>query len=185
MSQTAVTPKRTDHIHHHFVDGEQQFDASKMGMWIFLATETLMFGGLFAAYTIYRAWYPELYLEASQELDAFWGTVNTVVLIGSSLTVAMAIRSAQLHQLRGIVYNLYMTIGLAVTFMVIKYCEYAQKIETGIGRWQYYASRRLAHEKANALFSIHYMLTGRHAIHIIIGIGLMIWRLVKATRRVF
>src|SRR5690625_7321008 len=98
MSQTAVTPKRTDHIHHHFVDGEQQFDASKMGMWIFLATETLMFGGLFAAYIIYRAWYPELYLEASQELDAFWVTVNTVVLICISLTFAMDIRTVKLTQ---------------------------------------------------------------------------------------
>src|SRR5690625_6328320 len=107
MSQTAVTPKRTDHIHHHFVDGEQQFDASKMGMWIFLATETLMFGGLFAAYIIYRAWYPELYLEASQELDAFWGTVNTVVLFGSSLTVAMVIWSDHINQLNGIFITLY------------------------------------------------------------------------------
>lgn len=185
MSQTAVTPKRTDHIHHHFVDGEQQFDASKMGMWIFLATETLMFGGLFAAYIIYRAWYPELYLEASQELDAFWGTVNTVVLIGSSLTVAMAIRSAQLNQLKGIVYNLYITIGLALTFMVIKYFEYAHKIEKGIRPGKYYTYQGLEHEKANVFFSIYYMMTGLHGIHIIIGIGLMIWLLVKAKRKVF
>src|SRR5690625_5298250 len=109
MSQTAVTHKRNDHIHHHFVDGEQQSNEAKMAMWILLATETHMFGCLFAAYTIYRAWYPELYLKATQELDAFWGTINTVVLIGSSLTVAMAMRSAQLNQLKGIVYNLYIT----------------------------------------------------------------------------
>ena len=83
---------------HHFVDAEQQFDAAKMGMWVFLMTEILMFGGLFAAYIVYRLWYPELFTLASEELNTLWGGVNTVVLIGSSLTVAMAIKSAQLNQ---------------------------------------------------------------------------------------
>jgi cytochrome c oxidase subunit 3 len=119
MSETSATEQKRDHVQHHFVDSDQQFDTAKMGMWVFLVTEILFFGGLFAAYIVYRSWYPELYTMASTELDTFWGTVNTVVLIGSSLTVAMAIRSAQLNQIKGLIYNLYMTIGLALTFMVI------------------------------------------------------------------
>src|SRR5699024_11384852 len=83
---------------HHFVDAEQQLDASKMGMWIFLATEILMFGGLFGAYIIYRFWYPELFVMASKELNTLWGTVNTFVLLGIRLTVAMAVKSAHLYQ---------------------------------------------------------------------------------------
>ncbi len=185
MAETPATEERLDHLQHHFVDSEQQFESSKMGMWIFLVTEILFFGGLFAAYIVYRAWYPELYLEASQELDTFWGTVNTAVLIGSSLTVAMAIRSAQLNQIRGIIINLYITIGLACTFMVIKYFEYAEKFEKGILPGRYYNYDGLEHEKANIFFSIYYMMTGLHGLHVVIGIGLMIWLVVKAKKKIF
>jgi cytochrome c oxidase subunit III len=186
MSQTSTDlEERLDHVQHHFVDSDQQFDSAKMGMWIFLVTEILMFGGLFVAYIVYRSWYPELYLEASTELDAFWGTVNTAVLIGSSLTVAMAIRSAQLNQIRGLIINLWITIGLAVTFMVIKYFEYEEKIAKGIAPGSYYSYDGLEHEKANIFFSIYYMMTGLHGVHVTIGIGLMIWLVVKAKKGVF
>ena len=83
------------HLQHHFVDSDQQFDAAKMGMWVFIVNEILFFGGLFCAYIVFRAWYPDLFTQAATELNTVWGAVNTLVLIGSSLTVAMAIRSAQ------------------------------------------------------------------------------------------
>ncbi|MFU8811526.1 MAG: cytochrome c oxidase subunit 3 family protein [Balneolaceae bacterium] len=184
MSEHAVKEKES-HVQHHFVSSDQQFDASKMGMWVFLVTEILFFGGLFAAYIVYRAWYPELYLLASEELDAFWGTVNTAVLIGSSLTVAMAIRSAQLNQIKGLIINLWITIGLAFTFMVIKYFEYTHKFEKGILPGEFYTYDGLDHEKANIFFSIYYMMTGLHGIHVIIGIGLMLWLVVKAKKGAF
>ena len=184
MSETSVVEEKKSHLLHHFVDSDQQFEASKMGMWVFLVTEILFFGGLFAAYIVYRAWYPDLYLQASEELDTFWGAVNTAVLIGSSLTVAMAIRSAQLNQIKGLIINLYITIGLAFTFMVIKYFEYAYKFEKGILPGSYYSYEGIAHEKANIFFSIYYMMTGLHGIHVIIGIGLMIWLVVKAKKKV-
>lgn len=184
-SPSATEEKNMDHLQHHFVDSDQQFESAKMGMWIFLVTEILMFGGLFLAYIVYRSWYPELYLEASTELNAFWGTVNTVVLIGSSLTVAMAIRSAQLNQIRGLIINLWITIGLALTFMVIKYFEYSEKIAKGIAPGTYYTYDGLEHEKANIFFSIYYMMTGLHGIHVTIGIGLMIWLVIKAKKKVF
>lgn len=181
---SAATEHKTDHIQHHFVDSDQQFDSAKMGMWIFLVTEILFFGGLFAAYIVYRAWYPDLYLQASAELNTFWGAVNTAVLIGSSLTVAMAIRSAQLNQIKGLIYNLYITIGLAVVFMIIKFFEYSHKFHIGILPGEYYSYDGIEHEKANIFFSIYYMMTGVHGVHVMIGIGLMIWLVVKAKKNV-
>ncbi len=170
------------HLQHHFVDSEQQFDAAKAGMWIFLVTEILFFGGLFAAYIIYRAWYPELYTLASEELNTLWGGVNTLVLIGSSLTVAMAIKSAQLNQKKGIIINLGITIALACIFMVIKYFEYTHKFELGIFPGEFYTYEGVDHPKANIFFSLYYMMTGLHGIHVLVGIGLMVWLLVKAVK---
>lgn len=185
MSQSSSTEEKLDHLKHYFVDSDQQFEASKMGMWVFLVTEILFFGGLFVAYIVYRSWYPELYLLASEELDTFWGAVNTAVLIGSSLTVAMAIRSAQLNQIKGLIINLWITIGLACTFMVIKYFEYSEKFAKGILPGSAYSYEGVAHEKANIFFSIYYMMTGLHGIHVLIGIGLMIWLVFKAKKKVF
>jgi len=185
MSQATAISQLNDHIQHHFVDSDQQFESAKLGMWIFLVTEILFFGGLFAAYIVYRAWYPDLYIQASEELNTFWGAVNTVVLIGSSLTVAMAIRSAQLNQQKGLIINLLITISLAFVFMVIKYFEYTHKFEIGIFPGEYYTYEGIAHEKANIFFSIYYMMTGLHGVHVLIGIGLMIWLLIKARKGVF
>jgi cytochrome c oxidase subunit III len=182
MAQTSANVKKGDHVQHHFVDSDQQFESAKMGMWIFLVTEILFFGGLFLAYIVFRSWYPELYLMASDHLDTFWGAVNTVVLIGSSLTVAMAIRSAQLNQQKGLIINLAITIALACIFMVIKYFEYTEKFEVGIFPGAYYTYEGIPHDKANIFFSIYYMMTGLHGIHVLIGIGLMIWLIIRANK---
>lgn len=182
MANHSSTTTRPAHLEHHFVDSEQQFDAAKLGMWIFIATEILFFGGLFAAYIIYRVWYPELFVLASVELNALWGGVNTIVLIGSSLTVAMAIKSAQLNQKRNIAINLGITIALACIFMVIKYFEWTHKFHLGIFPGKFYAFEGIAHPKAHIFFSLYYLMTGLHGIHVIIGIGLMIWLLVKTRR---
>lgn len=173
------------HVQHHFVDSDQQFDTAKMGMWVFLVNEILFFGGLFCAYIIYRAWYPELFTEAALELNTFWGAVNTVVLIGSSLTVAMAIRSVQKDQIKGLKINLLITIALAVVFMVIKAFEYAHKFELGIFPGEYYTYEGLEHAHSAIFFSIYYMLTGVHALHVIIGIGLIYWIYLRAKKGEF
>lgn len=180
MANQTSTQARPKHLQHHFANSEQQFSAAKMGMWIFLATEILMFGGLFAAYIIYRAWYPELFTMASIELDTLWGGVNTVVLIGSSLTVAMAIKSAQLNQKRNIAINLGITIALACVFMVIKYFEYTHKFHLGIYPGEFYTFEGIEHPKANIFFSLYYLMTGLHGIHVTIGIGLMAWLLKRS-----
>jgi cytochrome c oxidase subunit III len=182
MAQTSASVKKGDHVQHHFVDSDQQFESAKMGMWIFLVTEILFFGGLFLAYIVFRSWYPELYLMASDHLDTFWGAVNTVVLIGSSLTVAMAIRSAQLNQQKGLIINLAITIALACIFMVIKYFEYTHKFELGIYPGAFYTYEGIPHDLANIFFSIYYMMTGLHGVHVLIGIGLMIWLIIRARK---
>lgn len=170
------------HLQHHFVDSEQQFDAAKFGMWIFLVTEILFFGGLFAAYIIYRAWYPEMFTLASEELNTLWGAVNTIVLIGSSLTVAMAIKSAQLNQIRNIAINLGITITLACIFMLIKYFEWEHKFHLGIFPGESYTFEGIDHPKVSIFFSLYYLMTGLHGIHVLIGIGIMTWLLVRSLR---
>ncbi|MDT0631334.1 cytochrome c oxidase subunit 3 [Rubrivirga sp. S365] len=119
-------------LQHHFVSAEQQFESSKLGMWLFLATEILLFGALFVAYGIFRVLYPELFDEASLQLDTTLGAANTLVLLLSSLTMAWAIRGAQMDNQKVLRYNLLATMALASAFLVVKYFEYEHKFELGI-----------------------------------------------------
>lgn len=120
------------HQKHYFASREQQFEASKLGMWLFLATEILLFGALFVAYGIFRIWYPDLYAAGSTQLDTILGATNTLVLLASSLTVALAIRSAQMDKRKHTVVFLLLTILCACGFMGIKYVEYTHKFHLGI-----------------------------------------------------
>ena len=120
------------HLKHYFVSSEQQFDAAKLGMWLFLVTEILLFGGMFVAYGIYRSMYPELFVEASSQLDTVMGAINTAVLLASSLTVAWAIRAIQMNNKKLCFWLLTATVALAGMFMVIKYFEYTHKFDLGI-----------------------------------------------------
>ena len=119
-------------LQHHFVSAEQQFESAKLGMWLFLVTEILLFGGMFVAYGIYRSMYPELFSEASTQLDTVWGAVNTIVLLASSLTVAWSIRAIQLGKKKLCFWLLIATVALAGMFMVVKYFEYTHKFDLGI-----------------------------------------------------
>lgn len=182
MAQSSATSEHKSFVQHHFVDADQQFDTAKMGMWVFLVTEILFFGGLFAAYIVYRAWHPDLYVEASTQLDTLMGGINTAVLILSSFTVAMAIRSAQINKNKHLIWYLVVTLALATTFMVIKYFEYTHKFHLGIYPGQFYTFEGIEHPQAPIFFSIYYMMTGLHGLHVIIGMGLMIWLIVKALK---
>jgi len=115
------------HLAHHFETSEQQMESSKLGMWVFLATEILMFGGLFCAYSVYRGNHPEVFLFAHQYLDTFWGAVNTAVLLASSFTMAWGVRAAQLGQTKLLVSLLCLTLLGGAGFMVIKSVEYKGK----------------------------------------------------------
>src|SRR6188472_2728327 len=120
------------HLAHHFDTPQQQFDAGKLGIWLFLLTEVLFFAGLFCAYTVYRAMRPEVFVYAHYFLDTRLGAVNTCVLLLSSLTAAWAVRNAQLRQHALLKLNIVITILCACTFMVVKYFEYSHKFHDGL-----------------------------------------------------
>jgi len=184
MSHSSAA-KHDSHVQHHFVDSEQQFDSAKLGMWLFLVTEILFFGGLFVAYIIYRAWNPDLFTKASVQLDTILGAANTAVLIFSSLTMAMSIREIQLNRVKRSMIYMGITILCAIFFMVVKYFEYAHKFEIGIFPGENYTFTGIDDPQASIFFSIYYMMTGLHGIHVIIGIGLIGWLILKARKGAF
>jgi cytochrome c oxidase subunit III len=120
------------HLAHHFDTPQQQFDAGKLGIWLFLLTEVLFFAGLFCAYTVYRSMHPEVFVYAHYFLDTKLGALNTCVLLGSSLTAAWAVRNAQLAEKKLLIINILITIGCACTFMCVKYVEYSHKYHDGL-----------------------------------------------------
>jgi cytochrome c oxidase subunit 3 len=126
------------HLAHHYATPRQQFESGKLGMWIFLATEILMFGGLFGAYSVYRSNHPEIFVYAHQYLNKTLGGVNTLILICSSLTMAWGVRAAQLNQKRTLVICLILTLLGACGFLGVKYVEYKDKWEHGLLWGKYY-----------------------------------------------
>jgi cytochrome c oxidase subunit 3 len=182
---------------HHFDDLGQQAEASTLGMWVFLVTEVLFFGGLFLCYLVYRSKYPVAFAEASHELDVTLGTINTAVLITSSLTMALAVHAAQLGQQRLLMIFLVATMALGATFLGIKSVEYYRKFEEcpavlvalhlpapeeaghachvpGPG-FSFEPPEQARH--AQIFFSLYFMMTGIHALHMVIGFGIMTWML--------
>ncbi len=125
-------------IAHHFDNPRQQFDAGKLGIWVFLVTEVLFFSGLFCAYVLYRASQPEIFVEASTHLDKVLGGLNTIVLLFSSLTMAIAVRAAQLNQNKTLILNLMITMVCAAMFLGVKAVEYSHKWDEGILTRGYY-----------------------------------------------
>ena len=177
-------------VAHHFGSAEQEFDSAQLGMWIFIAQEILFFTGLFVAYTVFRIYYPETWLEGSKYLDSTLGGINTAVLIFSSLTMVLSVRSAQLGQRKSTLFFLFVTVACAGTFLVIKYFEYTHKIHLGyvpfeLGNTFGIPFGEGQNETLPLFFGLYYTITGLHALHVIIGIGLLIWMFVKAAQGYF
>ncbi len=151
-------------------------------MWLFLVTEILLFSGMFVAYTVYRVWHPEVFAEASTELNPWLGGLNTLVLLSSSLTVALSIHAAQTDDRKGLVRNLVFTVLLAGVFMVVKYFEYAHKFHLGIFPGGLYGYEEMAMPYVPLFFSIYFVMTGIHGVHVLIGMGLLSWLAIRAKR---
>ena len=170
---------------HQFDGLEQQRDASTLGMWVFLLTEIMFFGGLFGGYTVYRSMYPHAFALASQYMDVTLGTINTIVLITSSLTMALAVVSARLSQQRATKMLLLATIGLGLVFLVIKMIEYHEKyVEHVVPGVDF----RLTGPEAGhmqMLFCFYFLMTGMHALHMVIGIGLLSWLINRNSKGIF
>ena len=188
------------YLRHHFENVEQQADAAGFAMWLFLLTEVMFFGGLFTAYLIYRNWYYPAFVQASHQLDIFWGTLNTAVLITSSFTMAMGVWCAETRKKSGLVLCLVITFILGLGFLGIKTIEYKEKIDkhhvpgfhyslqsfldpqSDTEIYKEYKDKPLALDMARhteVYFSLYFAMTGMHALHMIIGIailGFMIFR---------
>ena len=170
---------------HQFDDVEQQTEAATLGMWAFLVTEILFFGGLFLCYVVYRSNYPEAFASGSHHLDVFLGTVNTAVLIGSSLTMALAVHAAQLGHRKELVLFLLGTIVLGSVFLGIKGIEYAHKFEEHLVPGPFFHFDGPHAQHAQIFFSLYFAMTGLHAAHMVIGLGILIVLTIMAWRGKF
>ena len=200
------------HHQHHFTTMEQQFDTSKIGMWLFLATEVLLFGGLFVGFGMMQARYPREFVEAHTHLVRWQGALNTVVLLVSSFTMVLAVNAAQKGNKARQVLFLSLTILCACIFLVVKYFEYSHKYEEGWLPGKYYSYKadsipacvaappgQEAAPPANpaqpagppctngyaTFFSFYFMMTGLHGFHIVGGIVVLTWVLIRARRGEF
>ncbi|NNF07836.1 MAG: cytochrome c oxidase subunit 3 family protein [Candidatus Eisenbacteria bacterium] len=174
------------HVGHHFEHFEQELASNKLGFWLFLATEILMFGGLFVAYAVFSNTHAEMWEMASGHLDRIMGGTNTVVLIVSSLTMALAVRSAQTNNRQATGLFLIATFALAAVFMVIKYFEYSAKFEHGLlpGEW-YTPHGADTPAQGNIFFGLYFMTTGLHGVHVLIGMIVIAWLWVKNAKGQF
>jgi cytochrome c oxidase subunit III len=218
-----VAGDEPEHAHpeflaHHFDTPAQQFNAAKLGMWVFIATEILMFGGLFCAYAVWRAVDPAIFDQAHHFLNKELGATNTIVLLFSSLTAALAVRSAQVGKRNQTTVCLVITILCACGFLTIKYFEYAHKIHLGLlpghcfGHPGFSGAIRNGQEvgsclrlhadepagspewvravdeagqvqvlppRANMYFALYFVMTGLHGLHVLIGMSILVWVLIK------
>ncbi len=185
MSNPETYSAHPDHVLHHFSDSEQQFTSAKLGMWIFLLTEVLFFGGLFCAYAVYRYMHPEMFYNVHKLLDVNLGALNTVVLITSSLTMALSIRSMQLGNKKQTLILLFSTLLLAAVFLVVKYMEYSHKFHLGQLPGKWYTFDGAEGENPHLFFSVYFAMTGLHGIHVIAGIIAITWMIIRTFRNHF
>lgn len=156
---------------HNHVEEHRDDEASKLGMWLFIFTELLLFGGLFLVYSIFRAKYPANFHEGSLELSVTIGAINTIALLFSSMTIAMALSAMQKNNKKLAMQMIAVTLIMAVVFLVNKYVEWGHKFEHGL----YPGSALMPHLDRGLLlyFSLYFFMTGLHAFHIIVGMVLL------------
>jgi cytochrome c oxidase subunit III len=169
----------------HFASIEVQQHAARLGMWLFLATEILLFAGLFVCYANYRFLFPDAFAAASRHLDLTMGTINTIVLITSSFTAAMAVHYAKEAKNKMVVLMFVLTILMALGFLVIKYFEYAHKFHEGQLPGPYYSFKEITLPGAPMYFTIYFLSTGLHAFHVIVGMIVLAWVTFKAAKNQF
>ncbi|HEX4403774.1 MAG TPA: cytochrome c oxidase subunit 3 family protein [Polyangia bacterium] len=163
------------HHAHHFESQAQQDGAARLGMWLFLGTEVLLFAGLFLGYTVYRHFYHEAFHECSRHLSLVAGTTNTIVLITSSLSVAIAYDAVKKGKNKVAAALLVFTILCAIGFLGIKSWEYWVKFQVGElpGKWYHFSE--VTAPGANLYYTIYFLSTGLHAFHVIVGMSVLLW----------
>ena len=190
--------EHSPYLRHHFDSMHQQFDAATLGMWVFLLTEIMFFGGMFGAYTVYRSMYPLAFESTSLHMNPAFGAANTAVLIVSSLTMALAVRSARLGSQKALQMFLVLTMIFGIAFLVIKGFEYHEhwvdnKVPLFPDQWHHWSYANDAEHpnqaqyarQAQILFCFYFFMTGFHAVHMLVGVGIMITILLMARRGIF
>lgn len=200
--QVAVDSHRDNpsFLQHQFDSPAQQFDAAKLGMWLWVAAEIVMFAGLFVAYAVSRGTDGDIFHQAHLQLGRGIGTVNTVVLLFSSLTAALAVSASQQGKRNLTSVYLAITLGCAAVFLAVKYFEYSQKVQLGL-----LPGRCFGHPgfegcigdaglstqpvavlglpvRANMFFALYFMMTGLHGLHVLVGMAILFWVLMKNIR---
>jgi cytochrome c oxidase subunit III len=187
---------------HHFESVDQQFDATNFAMWLFLLTEIMFFGGLFMSYLLMRNWYYPAFVEASHQLQIGWGTANTAVLITSSFTMAMSVWSAQMRRKGALLIYLWLTLFLGFVFLGIKAIEYHEKWEKHHVPGFHYSDASFLNPaldpevhkqypddkplspdmaaKTEMYFFLYFAMTGMHALHMIVGVSILIFMIFRA-----
>jgi cytochrome c oxidase subunit III len=182
---TGKLDKKHGEFAHHFKNAEHEYESSKQGVWIFLTSEILMFGALFVGYFIYSRLYPEVFLQGSKSTNWVLGATNTVVLLFSSLTMALGIYYCQMNDKKKAVMNLALTILCGAIFMGVKYFEYSHKIHEGWMPGQWFTGDKHGIENLPLYFSFYFMMTGLHGIHVLIGMCLVGWVMIRTMRGEF
>lgn len=195
MSNSPTTVEHGPELRHHFSTVEQQRDASNLGMWLFLVTEVMFFGGMFLAYLVYRLAYFNEFAAASRSIKILPGAINTAVLLCSSLTVVLAVRAAQMGKRKLLIVLLILTLVFGLAFLGIKGMEWHEKYTERhipgnfMGRAfsaddlvRDYPRLHVDPHHAQIYFSLYFAMTGIHALHMIIGLGIFLWLLVKAWK---
>jgi cytochrome c oxidase subunit 3 len=176
-------PEAQSAIAEQFEDMPQQKSAATLGMWTFLATEILFFGGMFTSYVTYRHAYPEAFAEASRHTIVLFGTINTAILLTSSLTMAFAVHAAQVNKTKSLVRFLLLTVFLGCCFLVVKGFEYHDDITENLWPGPHFKKSLLP--QAQIFWFLYWAMTGLHAIHVTVGIVLLAIIARMAARRKF
>lgn len=168
-------PEQPAWVAEQFDNLEQQREAVTLGMWIFLATEILFFGGLFLGFFVYRASYPEIFTAASRHLHVWLGTLNTAILLTSSLTIALAVHAARVGRRRMLIVFLGITFLLGAAFLGIKAIEYIWEFQENLMPFAglTFHFEGPSPEQARIFFSFYFVMTGLHALHLLIGLGVI------------
>jgi cytochrome c oxidase subunit III len=179
LSEVASPHAAADHAHHpnlvhHFENLHEQKEAASLGMWLFIAQEVMFFGGLFLAYAVYRNVYYDAFVEASHHLDWKLGAINTAVLICSSLTMALGVHAAALGHRRSTVGWLVATVVLGGVFLVVKFFEYRDKFLHHLVPGPDFRWDGVHAGPAQIFYSLYFAMTGLHALHMIIGVPIIL-----------
>jgi cytochrome c oxidase subunit III len=182
MSSSEARAPGQPPLAHHFDTIEKQDTAVRLGMWLFLGTEVLLFAGLFLGYTVYRYFFHEAFHEASRTLDLGLGATNTVVLITSSLSVALGYHAIKQGKSKTCAVMLAFTILCALAFLAIKGVEYHHKFEEGALPGKWYHFKEVTAPGASLYYTVYFLATGLHAFHVIVGMSVLAWILVRVLK---